>query len=92
LPIPDAGPSNNPNDPHYISATGMGWFPGYAINLETGERLNIVFGENSWLVGENGRDMLLEPNTNASLIRQVLFLAVCTMYMLWDRKQWLEPV
>ncbi len=27
--------------------TGMGWFPGYAVNLETGKRLNIFFGENS---------------------------------------------
>ncbi len=28
-------------------STGMGWFPGYAIDVETGERLNIFFGENS---------------------------------------------
>jgi hypothetical protein len=27
--------------------TGMGWFPGYAVDVETGERLNIFFGENS---------------------------------------------
>ncbi len=27
--------------------TGMGWFPGYAIDVETGERLNVFFGENS---------------------------------------------
>ena len=26
---------------------GMGWFPGYAVDVETGERLNIFFGENS---------------------------------------------
>ena len=26
---------------------GMGWFPGYAIDVETGERLNIFFAENS---------------------------------------------
>ena len=26
---------------------GMGWFPGYAIDVETGQRLNIFFGENS---------------------------------------------
>lgn len=26
---------------------GMGWFPGYAIDVETGERLNIFFGEAS---------------------------------------------
>jgi hypothetical protein len=40
----------------------MGWFPGYAINLETGERLNIMFGENSWLAADNGRDMLWNPS------------------------------
>jgi hypothetical protein len=47
----------------YIAPTGMGWFPGYAINLETGERLNIMFGENSWLVANNGRDMILNPTS-----------------------------
>ena len=56
--------SNNPNDANYISGTGMGWFPGYAINIETGERLNMAFGENSWMVGENGRDMLFNPTSN----------------------------
>ncbi|MBM3435700.1 MAG: hypothetical protein FJY07_05720, partial [Bacteroidetes bacterium] len=49
--------SENPDDPNYIMAHGMGWFPGYAINLESGERLNIMFGEDSWWSGENGRDM-----------------------------------
>lgn len=48
---------------NFINATGMGWFPGYAINLETGERLNIMFGENSWLAADNGRDMLWNPST-----------------------------
>ncbi|MFK8036807.1 MAG: T9SS type A sorting domain-containing protein [Crocinitomicaceae bacterium] len=45
---------------------GMGWFPGYAISVTTGERLNIVFGENSWLKGENGADMLWNPSENIS--------------------------
>ncbi len=27
--------------------TGMGWFPGYAVDVESGKRLNIFFGENS---------------------------------------------
>ncbi|MEW6469291.1 MAG: T9SS C-terminal target domain-containing protein [Bacteroidota bacterium] len=63
---PGAAPSDttNPNAPDYISRTGMGWFPGYAINVETGERLNMAFGENSWLVGENGRDMIWNPTAN----------------------------
>ncbi|MBN3035364.1 MAG: T9SS type A sorting domain-containing protein [Bacteroidales bacterium] len=60
----DTIPSTNPNDPDYLKTTGMGWFPGYAINLETTERLNIIFGEDSWLVAENGRDMLFNPSPN----------------------------
>jgi len=59
-----SGPSDDPEDPNYISETGFGWFPGYVINLETGERLNVIFGENSFLVGENGRDMLFNPTSN----------------------------
>lgn len=47
----------------YISEYGMGWFPGYAINLETGERLNMMFAENSWLVADNGRDMIFNPTS-----------------------------
>jgi len=52
---------------------GMGWFPGYAIDVETGKRLNIFFGENSCYnsnvpVGDpnlkNGADMLWNPNSN----------------------------
>src|SRR5690606_3843401 len=35
-----SGASQNSSDPNFISETGMGWFPGYAINIETGERLN----------------------------------------------------
>jgi len=46
------------------SDSGMSWFPGYAINLETGERLNIVFGEDSWLKGDNGNDMIWNPTTS----------------------------
>jgi hypothetical protein len=59
-----SGSSTNDNDPNYINESGMGWFPGYAVNLETGERLNMMFGENSWLVAENGRDMLWNPTSN----------------------------
>jgi hypothetical protein len=46
------------------TGTGMGWFPGYAINVETGERLNVMFGESSWLAGENGNDMRFNPTYN----------------------------
>lgn len=46
------------------NATGMGWFPGYAIDVNTGERLNMVFSENSWLQGDNGDDMLWNPTSD----------------------------
>ncbi len=52
---------------------GMGWFPGYAIDVETGVRLNVFFGENSvyqqayfdaFLPGEEpiGADMMWNPD------------------------------
>ena len=51
---------------------GMGWFPGYAIDVESGKRLNIFFGENSLYDGlllptsyrspANGRDMAFNPS------------------------------
>ncbi len=43
---------------------GLSYFPGYVINLETGERMNIAFGEDSYLPGENGRDMIWNPTPN----------------------------
>lgn len=44
--------------------TGTSYFPGYAINVETGERLNLAFGEDSYLVGQRGRDMIWNPTPN----------------------------
>lgn len=58
-----AGNSVGPDGQPDGSGTGMGWFPGYAINLETGERMNMAFGENSGITGagDNGRDMIWNP-------------------------------
>lgn len=53
---------NQDGQPDGSGTYGMGWFPGYAINVETGERLNMAFGENSWMAGENGRDMIWNPS------------------------------
>ncbi|NQX92966.1 MAG: hypothetical protein HRT74_12745, partial [Flavobacteriales bacterium] len=52
---------------------GMGWFPGYAIDLGTGERLNMAFGEDSWLSLDNGDDMIYNPSSRleSSLGNQV---------------------
>lgn len=55
-------PNCNEAEAQLTSATSMGWFPGYAIDLETGERLNIGYGENSFWGGEIGRDMIWNPN------------------------------
>ena len=48
-------------NPDGTGTTGMGWFPGYAIDLESGARLYMAFGENSFLGGENGADMIWNP-------------------------------
>ena len=46
------------------SATDSGWsyFPGYAIDVETGQRLNMAFGEASNLRSEDGDDMIWNPS------------------------------
>lgn len=49
---------NSLNDGTY----GLGWFPGYAIDLETGMRLQIAFGENSFLAADGGSDMIWNPS------------------------------
>ena len=52
---------------------GMGWFPGYAISLETGERLNIMFSENSSSDFQpfndlvKGRDMIFNPTSTYAI-------------------------
>jgi hypothetical protein len=56
--------SNDPNDAEYLSDSSMSWFPGYAIDIETGERLNLMFGEDSSLPGEHGDDMKWNPTSN----------------------------
>lgn len=57
--------------------TGYSWFPGYAYDVETGERLNIFFGENSFYNGSildanlfpgsaTGNDMIYNPTNLAT--------------------------
>lgn len=43
--------------------TGMSYFPGYVINLETGVRMNVAFGENSRFRGKGGANMMWDPDT-----------------------------
>ena len=53
--------TDNDNEANYISPKGMGWFPGYVIDIETGARLNVCFSEDSYYPDLNGRDMILNP-------------------------------
>jgi hypothetical protein len=52
--------------------SGFSWFPGYAINVETGERLNMGFGEDSYVSTAKGfssnlgADMIWNPDANDS--------------------------
>jgi hypothetical protein len=43
--------------------TGFSWFPGYALDLEKGIRLNMMFGEASDLPDDNGTDMIWNPTS-----------------------------
>ena len=61
------GISTNPDDAGFIDTMGMGWFPGYAIDLETGKRLNIGYGEDSFYGTNNGDDMMWNPTDAETL-------------------------
>ena len=60
----DPGYNVSEANPSGTTPVGMGWFPGYAIDVETGRRLNMAYGENSFLAGENGADMIWNPTSN----------------------------
>ena len=58
-------------NPDNSGTTGFGWFPGYAINVETGERLNIMFAENSEDELNNGNDMIFNPTNVYAFAKDV---------------------
>ena len=60
----DAGYDDAEGSLNGAQPIGMGWFPGYAIDVESGERLNMAFAEDSWLGSQNGRDMIWNPSSN----------------------------
>lgn len=60
--IPTGSPGCNEAEATLTDAQGMSWFPGYVIELETGERLNMAFSEDSFLGGAIGRDMIWNPS------------------------------
>lgn len=60
----DLDAEGNPVYSSVAGDTGYSYFPGYAINQLTGERLNIVFTEDSYLKKFNGADMIWNPTTD----------------------------
>jgi hypothetical protein len=59
----DVGYNASEANPSGNQPVGMSWFPGYAIDVGTGERLNMAFGEDSWLGADNGNDMIFNPSS-----------------------------
>ena len=72
----EAGPDGRPavdTDVDIEQEEGMGWFPGYAVDVETGVRLQVFWGENSLYDGRtfgddfvaesNGDDMIWNPSS-----------------------------
>ncbi len=53
----NGNPGNNPLD------IGLSYFPGYAINVETGQRLEVAFGEASDERDQNGTDLIWNPTS-----------------------------
>jgi hypothetical protein len=64
-------------------------FPGYAINLETGERLNIAFGESSELSFYRGGDQIWNPTHQITDINtQVPGLDATVLNPIWGGKHY----
>ena len=87
---PKHAPSVDKNgQPDNSGTTGFGWFPGYAINIETGERLNVMFAENSLDTVNNGNDMIFNPtNVYAYFTNpetgEVTLLSEAEYQTMWD--------
>lgn len=63
-PIVNAGDMDKDTGAILSEEQGKSWFPGYAIDVNTGRRLNIFFGENSWDRVNNGDDMIWNPTSD----------------------------
>ncbi len=74
--------SGNPIYSTNVDDNGMSWFPGYAVNQSTGERLNIVFGEDSYLKNENAADMIWNPTSTIFEGGNVIFGGKHYVYIL----------
>lgn len=55
-------------DGNPVDGIGLGYFPGYLINLETGVRMNVYFGENSRFRGKNAANMVWDPDSSLKTV------------------------
>ncbi len=58
--VPTGGNSPYVNGATTYPTRGMSWFPGYAIDLDRGIRLNMMFSENHRIAGVRGNDLRYE--------------------------------
>jgi len=66
LPLPDGETATVEGET--FDLYGYGWFPGYAVDVETGQRLNIFFGENSIYNGDTLFSFYSEPATGGDMM------------------------
>jgi hypothetical protein len=71
---------------------GLGWFPGYAIDQRTGERLNIIFGEDSSLPQHNGDDMLWNPTSGYYASDKPVWGGKHVIYIMGNNQNFPNPV
>ncbi|HOK38092.1 MAG TPA: T9SS type A sorting domain-containing protein [Bacteroidales bacterium] len=77
-------------NPDNSGTYGMGWFPGYAIDVRTGRRLNIIFGEDSWLIGDNGGDMKWNPTSKIYSQTGPVFGGKHVIYIMGDNQNFTQ--
>jgi hypothetical protein len=80
---PSVDKNGNPDG----TGSGMGWFPGYAIDLESGARLYMAFGENSFLGAENGADMIWNPTDRLSSVTGAPLMGGVQPFYVFSYKQ-----
>ncbi len=75
--IPSVDKNGDPDhskDANGKLSTGYGWFPGYAIDLDRGERVNIVMAESRIEDPIKGNDLLWNPDDSENGSRHFIML------------------
>ena len=75
----EGNPDNSTSNFNNLPSTGMGWFPGYAIDLDKGMRVNMMFAESRLEDQVNGNNLLWNP-TNADNGGRSMVYVTNTLY------------